>query len=225
MQQNPNDMPKTQDERHESPQSPDKRKKILKAILIFSVAVLVLYAVFMLFDPETRLQRFLEKEAEDNREEIELYPLDDELNTPDNEEYLEKDSRMFYHDPFEGVTYSIEEETLLQESAEVQFFYEYFAAIREGDDVAYAALFSTSYDGDIAEDFTQQLLYDITVYPQTSGGSIVSYRVEYRIFRNNGSFRDDVGSDTIRPLLIELERVGNSLKIKSVSTYTSHLMP
>jgi hypothetical protein len=209
------------DERRRADQ---KKKKIIKGMLIFSVVVIVLYAIVSLLDPETL---FLRRETQDKDmpQDISFYPIDDPFNTPDNEEYLEYDSRMFYHNPFEGTTYSVEPETLEQENEDIVFFYQYFEAIRTGNTQAYADLFSSAYREEIASNFTPQLLYDITVYPQTESGEIVSYRLEYRIFRNNGTFRDDVGSDTVRSQQIVLTKEGGLLKIARVSTNTSYLKP
>ena len=201
-----------------------RKKKILKGVLIFSAVVIVLYIVMSFFDPETLFLR-REDQNQDAQQDISFYPIDDPLNTPDNEEYLQYDSRMFYHNPFEGVTYSIEPETLEQENEDIVFFYRYFEAIRMGNTHAYADMFASDYREEIASDFTPQLLYDITVYPQTESGEIVSYRLEYRIFRNNGSFRDDVGSDTIRSQQVVLTKEGGHLKIARVSTNTSYLKP
>lgn len=197
------------------------RRKILKVILIFSVVVIALYVLFALINPEALMDRWLHGEQE--KEEIFFYDRDDELNSLVNEDYLQMDSRMFYHNPYEGTTYSIEEDQLEQESDEVIFFYQYFDAIRCGDEVAYSRLLSSGFSGDDPIEFTQQMIYDITVYPQTDGGEIVSYRVDYRIYRNNGTFRDDVGSDTIRPLMITLTKEGGELKIASISPYTSYV--
>ena len=49
-----------------------------------------------------------------------------------------------------------------------------------------------------------------------------AYMVEYMIYRNNGTFRDDMGSDAILPLLFTLNREGESLKIDSIQKYTSY---
>jgi hypothetical protein len=65
------------------------------------------------------------------------------------------------------------------------------------------------------------MVYDITLYPQTEGGTVVAYRVDYRIYRNNGTLRNDMESDTIRPLIFVLTEEDGELKIKSVLPYTS----
>ncbi|MBQ7337240.1 MAG: hypothetical protein IJW40_02175 [Clostridia bacterium] len=223
MDQNKNSVPPLPNDDEKRAQDERKKKKVLKIVLVFSVAVIALSLLFSFFDPEVIVQQWFSRENDKDNEEIYFYREDDELNTLENEEYLQMDSRMFYHNPFEGVTYSIEEEGLSEEDDAVIFFYNYFAAVKNGDAAACSEMFSSSYKGEIPEDFTVQMIYDINVYPQTEGGEIVSYRVDYKIHRNNGTFRDDVGSDVIRPLLFTLVNEGGEMKIGSIVRYTSYV--
>ncbi len=198
------------------------KQKILKGVLIFSVAVIVLSLLVSLIDPEALVKKLFGEEDTPDAP-IYFFEVDDELNSLENEEYLQKDHRMHYHDPYEGVTYSVEEEMLSEESDEVIFFYHYFDAVRRGDADTVSAMYSEQAK-DVPDDFTLQMIYDITVEPQTEGGEVYGYRVDYMIYRNNGTFRDDVGSDTNRPLLITLIKEGGTLKIKSVLPYTTTVL-
>ena len=73
--------------------------------------------------------------------------------------------------------------------------------------------------------FTQQMLYQICIYycgaeTDGDGSQRVTYRVDYMIRKNNGSFRRDVGSDAIRPQYVVLlvSPDGQSIAIDDVYT-------
>ena len=53
-------------------------------------------------------------------------------------------------------------------------------------------------------DFTQQMIYESHIYyysteAQKDGSKLVTYRLEYKIYQNNGTYRRDVGSDSPKP--------------------------
>ena len=218
--ENPSDQ--MQDMQQNREKQERRKKKIIKGVLIFSGIVIVLSMLFSAIDPYTLVQKMFGKDT-DTEQHIAFYPVDDPWNYPDNEEYLDMDRRLFVHNPFEGTTYSVEESQLSGEDEFVAFFYDYFQAIIEGDVESFFAMYAVDYQGglELPKTFTSQMVYDITLYPQTEGGSIASYRVDYRIYRNNGTLRNDVGSDTIRPLIFTLIEEDGELKIYSVVPYTS----
>ena len=199
-----------------------RKKKIIKGVLIFSGIVIVLSMLLSAMDPYALVQKMFGKDTT-TEQQISFYPVDDPWNYPDNEEYQDMDRRLFVHNPFEGTTYSVEESQLSGEDEFVAFFYDYFQAIIQGDVEAVLAMYAADYQGSVKlpATFTSQMVYDITLYPQTESGSVSSYRVDYRIYRNNGTLRNDVGSDTIRPLIFTLIEENGELKIYSVVPYTS----
>jgi len=196
------------------------KKKIIKGVLIFSGVVILLSMLFSMIDPYTLVQKWFHGE-EQEKQNITFYPPDDPWNFPDNPEYLDMDRRLFVHNPFEGTTYSVEKNQLSQEDDVVQFFHQYLQTMIDGDVDGFLSMYASDYDGELPQTFTTQMVYDMTLYPQSEGGTVVAYRLDYRIYHNNGTLRDDMGSDTIRPLIFTLTEENGELKIQSVVPYTS----
>ena len=115
------------------------------------------------------------------------------------------------------------ERTLGEESV---FLKRYFEAAIAGDADAYNALFSRSYLKTHGEKppFTPQMIYDVVIerIGRTFVGNATSYTVDlnYKIFRNDGTFRDDVYSDATRTLRLTIDDADGEMKITSVLFYT-----
>ena len=70
--------------------------------------------------------------------------------------------------------------------------------------------------------FTPQMIYDTRVESagiEKNGTATEAYNfaVEYKIFRNDGTFRDDILSDSSRRLYFRLTDEGGTLKIDSIT--------
>ncbi len=110
----------------------------------------------------------------------------------------------------------------------VEFFAEYIDAVIHGDHVKYNSFFSDEYIAESGEkaDFTMQQLYDINLIyygngnVEIDGERVASCEValDYMIRQNNGSFRNDMGSDAIRRQFITLIEREGALEIYSVRT-------
>ena len=92
----------------------------------------------------------------------------------------------------------------------------------EGKFEEFQELFDKSlYNGlKIPEKFTSQKIYDIDVefYQEVSDSANEKvkyeyYIVRYKIMYNNGTFRDDVGSDETRPLMYTIKKQGDTSQI------------
>lgn len=165
-------------------------------ILAVALAVGIYFLVRLLTDKEEPSFRF--------------YPITDE-SIYENPVYMGKDRELYYTDR-DGVTERIDA-TYLQAypNAELQLMYDYVHAIIEGDSAHYNVLFSRTYyeDAKPREDFTQQMLYDIalSVYnfdTAKDGTRLVTYRLEYDIYRNNGTYRNDCAPGKESPEFITL---------------------
>ena len=86
------------------------------------------------------------------------------------------------------------------------FFYQYFDAIIRGDATRYRNMLTENYIDDFEppQKFTMQMLYDIEVNRIQSSWSeeykgktvtVYNFAVKYKIFRNNGTFRNDIASN------------------------------
>jgi len=201
-----------------------KRRKIVKIILIVFAVIIVLYVATMWLNPDELVDRWF---SDDNTSDlppqnIEFYPADKDYNIMADEEYLEYDRRISYYDPDSGATYWVEEEEVDSAEPFVKFFHSYFQTVIYGDALNYAEHFSLAYEGELPEDFTMQMVYDIELRPHANANGEMCYIVNYKIHKNNGTFRRDIGSDVGREYLFTLVEEGNRLLIVGMRPYTSY---
>lgn len=200
-----------------------KRRKIVKIILIVCAVIVVLYLATLALNPDELVDRIFHGDEGQAGEEIEFYPIDEDLDIFEDREYLEYDNRVFYYDPDAGAEYSVEAEELTRHDPYVRFFYHYFQTIIMGDAEAYAEHFVSDYEGELPESFTMQMIYNIRIapyYSEETGEN--TYLVEYRILKNNGTFRNDIGSKVSRPMLYTLRDVGGEYFIESIRPFTKY---
>ena len=201
----------------------DKRKKIVKIALIVCAVIVVLYLATMALNPDEFVDKLFHGDEENQSEEIEFYPVDENLDITEDRDYKECDNRVFYYDPDTGATYSVEADELAHFDPDVRFFHHYFQTIIKGDAETYATYFALNYEGKIPESFTQQMLYDIHVQPYYSEETGENtYLVEYRILKNNGTFRNDIGSKVSRAQLYTLVEEDGEYRIASIRSYTKY---
>ena len=67
-----------------------------------------------------------------------------------------------------------------------------------------------------------QMVYDIELRPHANANGAMSYIVNYKIHKNNGTFRSDIGSDVGREYLFTLVEQGGRLLIVDMGPYTSY---
>ncbi len=144
-----------------------------------------------------------------------FYEPDYDYNIMNDEEYLDLDRIIYYHDARTGIMKSLTDKNLPAQGPAVNTLYNMIEAIIYGNADAYNDLFSQSYykDNNPEREFTMQQVYDIhiTIESETdqqnaAGGIQTEYifTVEYKIRRNNGTFRTDIGSDSSRTQIIVL---------------------
>ena len=107
-----------------------------------------------------------------------------------------------------------------------QFFYRYFDCVISGNYEEYKSFFTQDYlkHNTIPDKFTKQKIYDIEVNLvnreniEKDGVNIIvdTFIVKYKIMDNNGTFRNDVGSNTTVPLVFQLYKQNNSVLINSI---------
>lgn len=205
-----------------------RKKKIAKRIVIVCIAIVALYGLFTWLVPQTCFEQEMPPIPVDQN--IYLYEPDwDVHDITIDPEYAELDHRVHFYDADSGATYSLEEEDLPTASAELRFFYEYFQSLIWGDEERYADCFASDYEGtyEIPEKFTPQMVYDIHIEPyfsETAGED--TYKVFYKIAKNNGTFRDDIGEiggvDVGCDLLVVLSTEGNRYVIEKMTRFTRH---
>lgn len=114
------------------------------------------------------------------------------------------------------------------------FFSKYIDAIKNGDSRAYSECFSEKFDNGTwndpfvsgKNDFPPQRLYDIhiesleEIYDEAAGAIKGKFSVNYKIFLNEGNFRNDMDMyNETAPLLVQTEESGGVVKITSVSYF------
>lgn len=135
----------------------------------------------------------------------------------ENGEYLELDRNLYVKEG--GLEYSVSDGGEEENDAGVNFFLGYFDAVAKGECERYNSMFSDAYYEKFLpqEEFTQQMVYDMHIekLSETDDGGRLTlvYYVDYKIHKNNGTFRRDILHDASRRLCFTLSGTADSLKI------------
>lgn len=125
-----------------------------------------------------------------------------------DEEYMQKDHSIAYKNGPD--TYYITDGDFSSYGATVKFFGRYFDTVINGRYKEYDAYFTDFYfeNQKNKERFTPQKLYDIKIelIGSTTDNDVTTYNyyVEFKIVKNNGTFRNDIGSNSSRRIIYEL---------------------
>lgn len=191
-----------------------RQKNLLKwiGLILGGAILLVVIAVIV-------LNQLLPKEEDTPKKEIYFYPVSDE-NIFENPQYLAKDLQIYYCENSDGTGRTAPISADEAVGAEVLFAKLYLEYLINGDEQALRAICTEEYlKSNPISDFTQQMLYDMHIYyenteSQTDGSKRVTYRLEYKILRNNGTYRRDVGSDGAKPEWLVLNVAPNQMDIR-----------
>ena len=140
-----------------------------------------------------------------------------------NKEYLDLDRKVYFADG-SGMEVSMEKGNLNEFNQEAIFLYNYLQTIIAGDKNAYNACFNETYfqTHEPQARFNQQMLYGAKITYHSRGndesGVWVQYKLEYMIYRNDGTFRRDIRSNESRPQYITL-RVEPEVRIEKLLTH------
>jgi hypothetical protein len=170
------------------------------AVMYFAVTSLV-----------SKMQNDKAKEDETYRPNtIIFHEADYDYNILKDSEYLSLDRRPYLCDESTGVTVSVNEDDIETQDDGFKLLCKMINCIIRGDHKGYNALFSSNYyaveENLPEEEFTMQQVYDIKLTRvrksehTEKGVTYVQYEyvVEYKIRKNNGTFRTDIGSDASR---------------------------
>ena len=183
----------------------EKMKKKLLCIIVGVLAVIALLIAVIFFVDWIQLQK---DRPEIPDLDITFYPPY-EGDIMENEEYLGLNRNVMYCDNPSGygLTMSVTDENREEFDANVLFLCDYVQTIIDGDCDAYNSFFNETYfkENDPKEDFSQQMVYNIKLrYYTQESKDLITYRLEYMIRRNDGTFRRDIGSDASRPQYLTL---------------------
>ena len=187
-----------------SRQTGRQKRVILTVFGVLVALILLLWAVSLI------LERIAVPSGEDETKapvRYRFWEADWSENIFENPEYLELD-RTVYYSPYGvgvGETVSVDETTVDGYGEVPALLYQLIWAIIRGDADAYNSFFTRSYleENGPHDPFTMQMLYDIKIAFYQAGsadGTTATpiYRLEYKICRNNGTFRSDMGSDVAK---------------------------
>lgn len=192
-----------------------KRKLVITFIVIGSVLVILSLIAFL--GPKV-FDKILSSNNES--EVIFFYPADYSVNPFNDPKYMLQQRDVYYLEANTGVLVTDETRNSIRTTA--GFFEKYFNLAIEGKFEEFQDLFDKSlYNGlDIPEKFTPQKIYDIEVefYQEQNDSANEKVKYEYYIVRfkimyNNGTFRNDIGSDETRPLMFTIMKNGETDKI------------
>ncbi|MBE6554482.1 MAG: hypothetical protein E7666_09095 [Ruminococcaceae bacterium] len=208
-------------------QSRKMRKKVLIALAVIVGAMVLILALILICD------FLLTPQVDTNVPEgsFEFYPPY-EGSIFFAEEYLALDRSFSYcNSPTgDGLSIEISIENYDEFDPSVWFLYQYVQSITHGDAEKYNSFFNATYyrTQKPKADFNQQMVYNTTLYfvseqSQNDGSRLITYRLEYMIHQNDGSFRRDVGSDGIRPQTLSVRILADgTMAIESLLTHFSN---
>lgn len=219
-------------DKQDSVKEKKQSKKAKRAIVISICVMAVLGGIswYVLYGRPEILENTAEKIKDDiigmygsNNSYI-YYPIDDSLDVTLVDEYMQLDRNIYYTDGAE--TFILTEENGYDFPSDAEFFKKYFEYAINGNYQSYNALFTDNYykKNEPYKSFTQQMIYDIHVEKlsedtDNSSGTVYSYNVSYKIFRNNGTFRNDIGSDGSKTLYFELVEQNGNILIDKIDYY------
>lgn len=211
---------------------PATKKKKLAIIITFAALILVggLSWFFLYGMPEKNINPMFSQDKQDeiigmygSTQSYIYYPIDYDLDIMTEAEYLDLDRNIYYTENSE--TFSLNEYPLEEMDLDMQFFFKYFELAIDGDYNEYNKLFTEKYyeSNEPYYSFTQQMIYDIRLErlgeKVVDGEDVFYYNVSYRIHKNNGTFRNDIGSDGAKTLCFTLVERDGKILIDAISYY------
>ena len=202
------------------------KKKKKKIMLIVLAVVTVLGAVgFVLDNYSVQIAGFFQQLTSKKKaggptmmysDTLISYPFvktNYDLDPTQDEVYMGLDRQLWYKNGAQSVGISLDgtEYDDFSDNSAVRFFVQYFKTVIAGDVETYNTYFTDRYykTNEPHLRFAPQMLYDIHVVQlsQTAnndGTSTWSFNVDYKIHRNDGTFRNDIPSDGAKKLLFSL---------------------
>ncbi len=192
-------------------QKQQKKKKMLIGILV--VTLLGAVSAILLANPQIFEVRHKSDKPtsmySDKLYSYVFYPTDYDLDPTQDERYMQYDRYVYYK--LGNVSQAILEGEEDDYGPAVRFFTEYFQTVIAGDTETYNTYFTDNYykDNTPYDKFAPQMLYDIEVEQLSetthdNGTTDWAFNVTYKIHRNDGTFRNDLDSDSSKTLYFEL---------------------
>ena len=199
-----------------------KRKMIIVLIIVLCF-VPILFAVTYLIDYLDDRNKMVEEQVIDYK----WFEADCDENIYDDEEYVKLIEYGFISYTDGSVTLLIDKDSAKSYGEEIDFMVRYLYSIINGNADEYNSYFSDSYYKyhNKKDSFTMQKLYEVSLTKELvekveeKDGEFNRYTfiLSYRILKNNGTFRKDIGDGYRRQYITVTDRNGQLL-IDRVST-------
>lgn len=206
-----------------------KRKKIKKA-LIAAISVLIVF-VILYYSITAILGALLTKpETSDPKFQYTFFDPDFDEDIMEDEEYVGLDRSFYFSDPQTGITSNSADDIPQTYRPYVETVVKYIESAIKGDNQSLNRLFSQKYyenGGEEKNEFTPQKIYNIQISfngfssVDENGTAYPSYTfwVEYMIRRNNGTFRNDMGSDCSKKELFRITQRNEKYQIDQITIF------
>lgn len=200
----------------------DKKKQ--KKIILIAIGVMCLIGIvsvlFLYVFPDT-----LETGNDEAPPagEYEFYPVDYDVDIDSVAAYRELNRLLSFTRGAETFGFTFDDAKEYGDDA--VFFANYFSCIINGESGDYDSFFTDGYldSRESKGSFTKQMIYDISVEKLSEkdmGEKVLyTYNVSYKIFMNNGTFRDDVPSDKARIQYFEVIEDNGKFLIDRIAYY------
>ena len=207
-----------------------RSKKIILICIMALIAFVICYFVTM------SIVNYLSNDEAPPKKPIFFYMADWDKDIMEDSAYLSKDRNIWYKDSRSGIAITLNSDTLDGVSQDykkgVALLCEYIDLAIKGDHKGINKFFSEAYYANgykAKEEFTMQQIYDICITTirlsatEENGKEYQSYEfwVEYKIRENNGTFRNDVGSDGAKPEMFIITDRNGDVKIDAIIPYST----
>jgi len=205
-----------------------KNKKTIITAIVICLSLIILY-----FCVSPILSLFKEETPTEERK-IYFYPIEEETDITKDKKYMALDRNFYFSDPSTGMTVSfdpevmadIPEEYKMPLTALVRYVnHATYGEVEELNEMFSDVYFENGFKKKL--DFTPQKIYEtyFTFYDEDTVteelGTWTRWRfwVEYKIYKNNGTFRDDMGSDCTRKEFFVITYRDGKLEIDGITPY------
>ncbi len=214
-------------------QSEDKPCSEKKQVITVIVVILCIGLASALFIAIPKISELLESREEESNKYY-FYPVIVDENIYADKYYLQLDRNYYFEDPSYGTTVSFDPDSLEEVPEDyklpVSCIVRFLDFARDGECEKLKDLYSDIFykNGYTSKtNFTPQKIYEAKITYYDSGTVSESlgtwstwyFWVEYKIYKNNGTFRDDMESDCSRKELFQLTYRDGTVEIDAVTPY------
>lgn len=200
----------------------EKNVKNARVMILFSVLLLIFILIFAAIFALSNQNNGQNAKKYD----FIFHEVDFETDILSDESYLSLNRSVSLK---QGNQTTVIDRNYVSEKGTVEFMLDYLDCVISGDYEGYGDFFSELYfeAESVPEIFTMQRIYEITVeiLSETeiadSNRNYTEYRIslDYKINRNDGTFRQDMGSDCIRTQYFLITDREGDLKIDTVKSF------